>query len=285
VQAQLGDAVQADPDAQVVADFLGQLLLLRNVPFVHLVPDARFLPVESIRFFYRDPNWLRALVDGALSVGLGTSLESNVQALLTQQLEAMAATAAVNWRADQLGQTEPQSQNGPTGGFLLRSALASGWPGLTVTGTLKGTPMPLLRLEHLGPNVLLALFNGVPDTVILTEPQEGLEFGVDDSGNIDPRTIASPKITTGNPIHIFDSENPAAPLVSIRPGGQRVLNIASDPNQLSAPATQPVNLLEMLAKALAVEPGNIGPADFAVQMVKGPEQLQFSMHPSPKPSE
>jgi hypothetical protein len=36
---------------------------------------------------------------------------------------------------------------------------------------------------------------------------------------------------------------------------------------------------------LAVEPGNIGPADFALQMVKGPELLQFSMHPSPKPSE
>lgn len=284
VRAQLNAQLPDDPDAVSVADFLGQLLLLRNLPFLHLVPDARFLPAESIRFFYLDPNWLSALLDGALSVGLGTSLESAVQATLTQQLEQMAQAASLAWRATQLGQSPPSPPAGPTSGFLLRSALTSGWPGLGVTGTSQNQPVPLLRLEHLGPNVLIALFNGVPDTISLSEPREGLEFGVNDFGEVETRTIDPPNVTTGSGVFVYNPENPGAASVAIRTGSQRVLNISSDPNPPSAPPVNPLDLLELLAKTLNVAPSAIGPADFAVQMVKGPEQLQFSLSPAQKPS-
>lgn len=284
VQSQLAAQIQANPDAQSVADWLGQLLLLRNVPFVHLVPDARMLPAESIRFFYVDSNWLGALVDGALGIGLGTSRESAVQEALTQQLEQMAQTAALAWRANQIGQTPPPAPTGPTAGFLLRSALASGWPGLLVTGTSAGVTVPLLRVDHLGPSVLLVLFNGVPDTVVLSEPQEGLEFGVDDAGAVDTRTVAPPIVTTGKHVPVFNPASPDAPSVAIRSGGQRVLNVSVDPNRPATPPTAPLDLLELLAQALNVAPGAIGPGDFAVQMVKGPEQLVFSLTPPPKPA-
>jgi hypothetical protein len=49
------------------------LRLLENVPFVHLVTDARVLPPEPIRFSYIDPNYLDALCDGAASIGIQTS--------------------------------------------------------------------------------------------------------------------------------------------------------------------------------------------------------------------
>ena len=286
VRTELNQPLTDDPDALGVADFLGQLLLLRNIPFVHLVPDARALPVESIRFFYLDANWLSALLDGALSVGLGTSLESAVQSALTRQLEEMAQSAALAWRGGQLGQlgqSPPPPPAGPTAGFLLRSALVSGWPGLGVSATLQDRPLPLLRMERLGPNVLLALFNGVPDTITFSEPQEGLEFGVNDFGKIEVRTIDPPKVTGGKAVHVYDPRNPAAVSVAIRTGGRRVLNISSDSHPPSGPPLQPADLLELLAQALEIAPLAIGPADFAVQMVKGPEELRFSLSPQPKP--
>jgi len=286
VRGQLTAKIKDDPDAIAVTNWLGQLLLLRNVPFVHLVPHARMLPVESIRFFYLDQNWLNALLDGALSVGLGTSRESTIQAALTRQLQQMAATAARAWR---VRERDPDAGplpavEGPISGFLIRSALASGWPGLVVTGTSNNAPVPLLRVEDAGPNVLLCLFNGVPDTVTLAEPQEGLEFGVDDFGRVHTRTIASGAITEGSPVYVYSPRTPTAPTLALRAGGRRVLNVRSDAGSLQEVPKQPTDLLGLLAKALNAAPAAIGPARFAVQMVKGPEQLQFSLKPEKKPT-
>lgn len=286
VQGQLAAKINDDPDAIAVTNWLGQLLLLRNVPFVHLVPDARMLPVESIRFFYVDPNWLNALIDGALSVGLGTSRDSAVQAALTQKLQEMAATASRAWRVREQNPdaTPLPAPTGPISGFVLRSALVSGWPGLVVTGTSNQTPVPLLRVEDLGPNVLICIFNGVPDTITLNEPQEGLEFGVDDFGRIDTRTVAARVITSGPKVDVYNPRTPETKTAAIRDGGQRVLNLSSDPASPSAIPTTPVDLLGLLAKTLQVAPNAIGPARFAVQMVKGPEQLKLSLQPEPKPT-
>ena len=55
------------PDS--LTKWLGKLALLTGVPFNYLVPDERMLPLESIRFFYLDPNWVAALSDGAFSIG------------------------------------------------------------------------------------------------------------------------------------------------------------------------------------------------------------------------
>jgi hypothetical protein len=283
VQSHLVEQIQDNADTIAVAETLGELLLLRNVPFVHLVPDARMLPTESIRFFYLDPNWLAALVAGALGVGLGTSRDSAVQAALAQQLTQMAQAAALAWRADQTGQPAPPVPTGPTAGFLLRSALVSGWPGLGVAGTQQGVAVPILRLEPLGPSVLIGLFNGVPDTLTLTEPQEGLEFGVNDLGAVEVRAVAPPNITPVGPVPVFNPADPTADSVAIRPGGQRVFNLSSDPNPPTVAPAHPVDLVELLAQALKVAPATLGPADFALQLVKGPEQLQFSLNPPPKP--
>ena len=273
-----------DPDAVAVSNWLGQLQLLYGVPFVHLVADARMLPTESIRFFYLDKNWINALTDGALCIGLGTSKESSIQASLTDQLEAMAATAALSYRADSLGQPPPAPATGPTGGFLIRSALVRGWPGLVVTGTIGGKEVPMLRSDHLAEDVLFCLFNGVPDTITLAEPHEGLEFGVDDNGAITTRVVSPPSVTEGHDVTIYNPQNPTASLPTLRAGGQRVLNVNTDPNYpTSAAPASPTDLLSTLAKTLNVGTRSIGPADFAVQMVKGPEELTFSFKPPVKP--
>src|SRR5260370_27247039 len=162
-----------------------------------LVPDEGMLAPESIRFSDHDPNWINALAVGALDIGLGSSKESATQAALTQQLQQMAAAAALNYRAGSLGQNAPPPANGPVAGLLIRSALVSGWPGLVVSGANGGGVVTLLRADHLASRVLFCLFNGVPDKVTLAEPHEGLEFGVDDNSRITTRVVSPPTITEG----------------------------------------------------------------------------------------
>ena len=284
VKAALAQHLSADADTQFVADWLGKLQLLYGVTFVHLVADERMLPAESIRFFYFDQNWIDALTDGALAIGLNSSKDSAAQSALTQQLEQMAAAAALAYRAKSQGQPAPAPVNGPHAGLLIRSALVSGWPGLVVSGTTAGNPVALLRADHLAPDVLFCRFNGVPDTVTLAEPHEGLEFGVDDAGKITTRIVSPPRITNGAALKIYDPENPSTNLPTLRSGGLRVLNVNTDPNYptSSAPAS-PTDLLGSIAKTLNVGTGSIGPADFAVQMVKGPEEITFSFNPPARP--
>ena len=64
---------------------------LNDVPFRYLVPDARLLPEESIRFFTLDSDWLDALSSGALVAGGGGTREiSQAQVALPGSL--LAAT-------------------------------------------------------------------------------------------------------------------------------------------------------------------------------------------------
>jgi hypothetical protein len=277
--------IENDPDVITVAQWLGGLLLLGGVPFDHLAADARMLPAESIRFFYIDPNWTGAMIDGALSVGLGSSEESAIQAVLTTQLERMALDAALAQRASALGQPPSRPPTGPICGLLIRSALVTGWPGLVVKGFLAGAKTDLLRLEVIAPNVLVCLFNGVPDTVTLEQPHEGLAFGVDDMGAIVTRKVSPPTVTNGAEIVIYNPQAPGAASPTLRAGGMRVLNIISDPHYPTAsPPPTPTDLLGQIAKALNVGTVGIDPALFAVQMIKGPEELSFSPSP-PMPRE
>src|ERR1700685_4299755 len=66
----------ASSDQTIVQNWSTAVQLLQGVPFNYLVPDAAMLPPESLRFFTVDPNWVTALIDGALSVGKATSNQS-----------------------------------------------------------------------------------------------------------------------------------------------------------------------------------------------------------------
>ena len=117
--------------------FLAHLRLLVGVPFDYLVPDARLLPNESIRFFYLDRSWTDRLVDGAMAVGkIGTREQAHHQAHAANVHSQLDLTERVV-RVMQRGlpansETQPQSptdlsSGGIITGFLLRSAAVSGW--------------------------------------------------------------------------------------------------------------------------------------------------------------
>jgi hypothetical protein len=281
VKATLTGSLAGNQDAAIVADWLGQLSLLEGIPFHHLVPDARMLPPESIRFGYLDQGWITAMINGALAIGLGTSEESSVQAALTAELTAMAAQSALAARATALGLPVPTAPTGPTSAVLIRSALVAGWPGIVVRATLAGAEVPLLRFDTVQPDVLVAVFAGVPDSVQIEEPHEGLAFGVTETGQIVTRTIAGSGIVDGVPVQIYDPAAPSTAYVSLRQGGSRVLNVNSDPAYPSTrPPGTPADLLGLIAHGLNTGTATITPATFALQMIEGPEQLTFSLQSS-----
>ena len=155
------------PDS--IYNWFEDLSLLKGVPFNYLVPDELMLPVESIRFFYLDSLWIECLLDGAFSIGRVTTSDH---------------------KHDQENKTNLAVNNYPiVTGFLLRSDVVSGWPGLLVDGynevvnndqpVDEDKKIELLRMERLSANVLICLFKGEIKTLDIHQKPETLHFGLD----------------------------------------------------------------------------------------------------------
>ncbi len=253
-------------DLLPVAEGLARSRLLYDVPFNHLVPDQKALPVEAMRFFYVDQNWLDALTDGAISVGMQSSKDSFfTQAMRGVLDEAVAAEVAL-LRSRLLGQAVGEHEgNDPReamSGVLIRSAVVSGWPGLQIKGfkgdPTSGTALKLLRMDRLASNVVLALFLDVPDTVMLAEPQQGLAFGVEDGMVVSLRQLADPP---GRPL---GKDMPAVFRTTGGQLGDTVLNV----NDGAAAMVPTMQSAPYLGAA-------IGPAQFGMQMIRSPEAITF----------
>ena len=68
------DPEPSTPD-DLIARWLGDVALFKNIPIHYLVPSERMLPTDSIRFFQVDLSWLEAFHDGALSIGRVTDTD------------------------------------------------------------------------------------------------------------------------------------------------------------------------------------------------------------------
>jgi hypothetical protein len=155
-------AEQLDP----VAQWLNRLAVLDMLPFDHLVPDPRMLPQESIRFGYVDPGWVRSAVDGALSVGVGHTLDAD--------LNALAANV----------------DNPPRCAVLIRSVLIPHWPRTILTAFQGEDTVEPTREAMFGSDVLMLLYPRVIDRFTMAEPPQGLHFGVGDVGTIELRRLS-----------------------------------------------------------------------------------------------
>jgi hypothetical protein len=283
VQALILASVRDDLDP--IATWLAQLLLLEYVPFAHLVPDEALLPAESVRFGYVDPGWQDALLDGALSLGIESSLRALYASLTGELIRSAAREAMLIRRSALLGFSPPRpvfpipADPSVSTALLLRSALVTGWPDLAVRArAADGTPVPALRMDRLSPSVLLCLFSGIPASVTVGEPPQGLRFGVDDSGHVplrNPRAGGAGQpplgaiLTGAAPVPILDPAGQQA--LALRDPGTRVLNL--DPR---APGSLIGRLTEALGAAVPDPARVLGPADVALQMIKSPEALLVS---------
>lgn len=167
VRAMLKETVGEQSDA--VAAFVATLKALENVPFDHLVADAGLLPEESVRFFYVDQAWVNALVAGAMITGASTSADAALLPVLREMVQERLA--------------DREDAGTAKAGMLLRSTLIRDWPGLSLEFTRNGQPVPVLRREKLAENLLLCLFEDVPDFVEFSEPHQEIYLGALSSGD------------------------------------------------------------------------------------------------------
>ena len=251
--------------------FLAHLRVLIGVPFDYLVPDARLLPDESIRFFYVDRSWTDRLVDGAIAVGkTGTREQAHHQAHAADVQSQLDLTERVV-RILQRGLTPPTEQDQSPArvltGFLLRSAAVAGWPAMdvrafsTIVPPYTGDPddpaaeqwaneaaaaqLTTLRLELLSPSVLLAVFDGIPELVWLEEPHHSIEFGVT------PNNTGGFFLDRHGPIGQVEQPAGAVP-VPVRAANHRVVAIAALRDELAALTGPPV-LPQTGSAAFAIE--------------------------------
>lgn len=192
------------PDS--ITDWLARLSLLYGVPFEYLVPDIRLLPVETIRFFYIDPNWILRAIDGALSIGTTSSRDNVFNETFYQEVYAAVQAAIPHVRQTVQGSPalEQITVGATTTGFLFRSAVVSGYPGIEVAPTYQGNPVPILRLDRLSNDIMLALFNGVPDHIEIRQPPEGLHFGITRAPGASQFTLYLRWLGHSNPLQSAD---------------------------------------------------------------------------------
>lgn len=268
VQEKMYAAVQRE--LEPVARWLGKLLLFYPVPFDYLVADERLLPVESLRFFYLDMNWLDALTDGAMSIGL----ESSRQTAFSGMIKKVAQDAALRSLCALRGGAYSTASSGaalpgPMCGFLLRSAVAAGWPNMVVRPyDGAGNALRILRLDHLSPNVLFCVFETIPDRIEFGEPQDGFGFGVREDGTV---TLRQAVPGHGKDSRSIGSRIGSFPLLS-GPGCMR------DGRVLNLSPGSPDGLLGRMAAAMGNDtlPGDVlTPGALSMQLGKPPETMIF----------
>lgn len=276
---------QGGQKLETIADWLAQLYLLTWVPFENLVPDGRLLPEESIRFFYIDSNWMDALVEGALSIGIESSRDRLYQDLMKDLIWNTTFKALQQVRDNLLGDWAERMPTGSTiqfdqesmAGMLLRSAVVSGWPGLQIRAYLQTMPDPanagsvipdpstfikLLRMERLSEDIMLCMWPAVPAVIAVEEPHEGISFGFEDppSGEgcyLYLRSLAASNygMPLGNSVAINAEEFIDS---------NRIIKITASGGLVSA-----------IRNKLPNSP-TVNVRDFAVQMIKVPEQAVFA---------
>lgn len=234
-------ANQTNSEDEQLTNMVNWLLKLRKligVPFNYLVPDDRMLPVNSLRFFWLDSNWIEALTYGALSIG---SKPNDTQA------EASILTAL----------SKAETSGSTLTGFLLRSSVVNDWPGIVIK-CLDANQQPLtkIRWERLSDSLLMAIFDGEVNKVEIYEPHETLHFGMEGTND---QTINLRSLNSSN---AGEQVGPNITL-TFREGDPQVLEVCSSAQEIQ--------------KKKHLQTGTFTSAEFAVQLVKSPSRGVYTL--------
>ena len=267
-----------------VINWLARTALLYNVQFNNLVPNPQLLQQETIRFFYLDQNWINAVVDGALSIGVQSSRDSMLQKLMREKLHSEVKKNLTEVR-DVLRKVNPTgipTQDGTRTGFILRSLAVSGIPGLEVRAfsvSDKDNPMKPLRLDRVAPDIMIGIFPDIPVSVEINEPSEGLVFGFEPGipgtpdGGVALRYL--PGTSGASPANIGSIINPDSP-TWLTPAEIQSLKRSKPSNQPPLIIDGPGGLVQALQNKFSAPKPTLSPASLAVEMVRVPQQMLFS---------
>ena len=218
-------------------------------------------------------------------MSLGRNLTPSTSSSATESLDRAARpalTAAVrahagNARRVALNQPLRAASLQVVSGFLLRSAVVTGYPGIGVNAYPKGetptdpkqTLLPILRLEQLGPQsgVLLCLIDGDAAQVDVHEPPEGLHYG------LDSYSVSNGTVTATKAIHTFKPPVPPATTVTIDPTTTPLPGVAA----CFRPTSPRVLMMSSLADKIAAANGAtaIDSAEMGFEMTEGVGQVSF----------
>jgi len=168
-----------------VTSFLGRLTLLHGVPFAYLVPHERLLPPESLKLFSFDPQWINALIGGAVSVGRPETIGFLLDKATAGNFREEARTRRFRDRGiDPPKNVDDGAPTNEFSGFLLRSQILQGWPGLEVRAfhiEASERELAMLRLDRVAADTLFGVVDGQIGRLEITQPPEGVHFAVDKS--------------------------------------------------------------------------------------------------------
>jgi len=145
-----------------------------------------------------------------------------------------------------------------------------------IVATLNGAELDPMRFEKIGADIILIIYKAIPDQVVIRQPSQALAFGVED-GDTDAtydiylRSIGYGSYTStgaeievgGNPVPVIF---PATDTGLFRAGNNNVLDVIGVKAQLE----EGLQKLNALAQG-----GALTPANFALQLVKTPEEALF----------
>ncbi|GAA1391288.1 hypothetical protein GCM10009639_21000 [Kitasatospora putterlickiae] len=189
---------------------------------------------------------MRAAVDGALSVGVGHTLDADLNALA-------AGGGPV-----------------PKCAVLINSSLVENWPKAILTAYQGTRSVEPVREAVFGTRIRLAIFPVLIDRVELAEPPRGLCFGIGDLGTIDLRAIEGDGI--GHPMGEFPPARASSDTFGrfarfLRDGERDVLNVGGTGDALVPALSRAHGLAESQW---------ISSAQFALQMINAPQAQTFS---------
>lgn len=247
-----------------VVEWMAKLSLLNGVPFNYLVADERMLPPESMRFFYIDNNWVDALMDGAFSIGRSTTASMILETPYLTSLRANARNSATQFRKRKRSLKGYVNNTGTITGFLLRSAVLKGWPGMEITGydDAAGTSeINKLRMDRLSEEVLLCIFDGVVQRVSIHEPPEALHSGVE---GIYPDYVTSLRVIQGG-------GDPGSGIDGY------TAKVTTRSNQQTLQISKAADAIKTVLNAPPLSEGitDFTAAQFALEMIKGVVKVDF----------
>jgi len=146
-------------------------------------------------------------------------------------------------------------------GFILRSAIVSGWRGLEINAYAEQgdasdqTPLPILRLDRLADDTMLCIVEGIMKQLVITQPPESMHFGVE-----------------------MKSESPISykkQIPSVSDNGKTKFEV--DPVPLRGESALRVIEVKTLVERMEEKLGELDSAKFAVEMVERPVKYTISM--------
>ena len=180
---------------------------------------------------------------------------------------------------DELAVNETAGVTWPFEGFLLRSPIVEGWQGLEMEATYwqakEEKPATTLRIDRLGPDILLCIFNGPLAKIVIRQPPEGMHFGATfENGKYCKnilRSVKEPRDGGRAPGDQIDLD-PAIAMPPRKDGDPRVIDVDA--------------LAKILRGALLDKGGmDVGTpftsAVFGVQMTESPARVEITVRDRP----